>query len=239
MMALKKKDYRNKAKHHVSYLIIPISTFFIFSIGFIPGIIFYYLVNFFISFDQYWMYVFLPFLVYIAISIVLISQMFVSSLIIRLFHIYYKPGTYPYDTREKNALKWMIIVSLYTPIRKMLEIIPMGKLKNSYYRLLGMKIGQNSLVGGVIKDPCITSIGDNTTMGEYAIVYGHIHNFQKGTILIDSVSIGNNCVIGAGAIIMPGVVIEDDVIVAAGALIPKKQRLLAGNMYAGIPAKKL
>jgi hypothetical protein len=234
-----KKKFTNKSKWHVSYLLIPLSSFFIFSTGFIPGIIFYFFVILYFPFTHYWMYLTLPFLVYIGISIVLIAQMFVSGFFIRLFRVYYEPGTYRYDTREKNALKWMIIVSLYTPIRKMLEIIPMGKLKNTYYRLLGMKIGQNSLVGGIIKDPCITSFGDNSTMGEYAIVYGHIHNFQKGTILIDSVSIGNNCVIGAGAIIMPGVVIEDDVIVAAGALVPKKQRLTSGNLYAGIPAKIL
>ena len=102
-----------------------------------------------------------------------------------------------------------------------------------------MKIGKNTLVGGVIKDPCVTSFGNNSTMGEYAIIYGHIHNFEKGTILIDPVSIGNNCVIGAGAIIMPGAIIEDNVTVAAGALVTKKQRLISDNMYAGIPAKKL
>ena len=76
-------------------------------------------------------------------------------------------------------------------------------------------------------------------MGEYAIIYGHIHNFEANTILIDPVTIGNNCVIGAGAIIMPGVVMEDGVTVAAGALVTKKQRLISGNIYAGIPAKKI
>ena len=148
-------------------------------------------------------------------------------------------GFYPYHTKEKNALKWMIIVTVYTPIRKILEIIPMGGLRLSYLRLMGMKIGRNTLVGGAIKDPCVTSIGDHCTMGEYAIIYGHIHNYEANTIRIDPVIIGNNCVIGAGAIIMPGVVMEDGVTVAAGALVPKKQRLVSGNIYAGIPAKKI
>ena len=239
MLALQTKKIQNNDKYHLSYLIIPLLSFIVFSIGLIPGIIFYYIIKLFIPFNQLWMYLFLPFLVYTGISILLLSEMFLSGLFIKLFRLYYRPGTYRYNTTERNTLKWMIVVSLYTPIRKMFEIIPLGNLRNTYLRLLGMEIGKNSLVGGTIKDPCITSFGNNSTMGEYAIIYGHIHNYEKGTILIDPVCIGSNCVIGAGAIIMPGVIIEDNVIVAAGALVPKKQRLLSGNTYVGIPAKKL
>ena len=123
------------------------------------------------------------------------------------------------------AFRWIVVCALYTPIRKILEIFPLGGIKNSYYRLLGMKIGKNTLVGGVIKDPCLTEFGDNVTMGEYAIIYGHIHNYEKSIILMDRVKIGNNCVIGAGAIIMPGAVLEDDVKLAAGAVVTKSQIL--------------
>jgi len=128
---------------------------------------------------------------------------------------------------------------MYTPFRKFLEIFPMGRIKQSYLLLLGMKIGTNSLVGGVIKDPCLTEFGDNVTMGEYAIIYGHIHNMQYETIFMDRVRVGNNCVIGAGAIIMPGAVLEDDVVVAAGALVTKGQILLKGKIYGGIPVKEI
>jgi acetyltransferase-like isoleucine patch superfamily enzyme len=120
-----------------------------------------------------------------------------------------------------------------------MEIIPVGGLKNVYYRLLGMSIGTNTLVGGVIKDPCVTSFGDNTTMGEYAIIYGHIQDFSKGTLTVKAVTIGDNCVIGAGSIIMPGATIEDDVIVAAGAVVTQSQRLSKGKVYAGVPAKEI
>ena len=239
-MTAKKKDNNNEERFHLSYLIIPLSSIIIFSIGFIPIIFYCLFIKIFIPFTFFnWTILLLPFIIYFGISLLLLSQIFLSGFMVKIFNIYYKPGSYPYSTHEKNVLKWMIIVSIYTPIRKILEIIPIGRLKNTYFRLLGMKIGKNTLVGGVIKDPCVTSFGKNSTMGEYAIIYGHIHNFEKGTILIDPVSIGNNCVIGAGAIIMPGAIIEDNVTVAAGALVTKKQRLISGNMYVGIPAKKL
>ncbi len=112
-------------------------------------------------------------------------------------------------------------------------------MKNIYYKLLGMKIGENTLVGGVIKDPCVTEFGDNVTMGEYAIIYGHIQDYSKGTITIGRIKIGDNCVIGAGAIIMPGATLQDNVVLAAGALVTQNQILEEGKTYAGIPAKEM
>lgn len=235
----KDKDNGIEKKRRFSYFFIPLSSVFIFSLGFIPLVSYIFIVKEFFWFDTLWMYVFLPFLIYFGISILLLSQLFISGILVKLLRLYYVPGTFSYDTKDKNALKWMIIVSVYTPIRKMLEIIPMGRLKNTYLRLVGMKIGKNTLVGGVIKDPCVTKIGNHCTMGEYAIIYGHVHDFEHATILIDPVTIGDNCVIGAGAIIMPGAVIEDNVKVAAGALVTKRQRLSSGNIYVGIPARKL
>ena len=99
-----------------------------------------------------------------------------------------------------------------------------------------MKIGKHTLIGGAIKDPCVTEIGNNTTIGEYAVIYGHIHDNSKGLLSISQIKIGNNCIIGAGSIIMPGVTIEDNVIVAAGALVKQKQVLNHHKTYAGIPA---
>jgi acetyltransferase-like isoleucine patch superfamily enzyme len=114
-----------------------------------------------------------------------------------------------------------------------------GGLKKTYLRMLGMKIGKNCIIGGVIKDPCLTEFGDNVTMGEYSIIYGHIQNIQYSTITMDKIKIGNNCIIGAGAIIMPGAVLKDDVKLAAGALVKKGQILKKGRTYAGIPAKEI
>jgi acetyltransferase-like isoleucine patch superfamily enzyme len=167
------------------------------------------------------------------------GEILISGVIIRLFHIYYDEGEYPYSYKDKNTFKWILICTLYTPVRKLIEIFPVGGLKNRYYRLLGMKIGKNTLVGGVIKDPCMTSFGSNCTMGEYAIIYAHITDYAKGKISIKPVTIGDNCVIGAGAIIMPGVTIDDNVIVAAGALVTQNQHLLSNRIYTGTPAKPI
>jgi hypothetical protein len=214
----------------------------LFILGLVPIIFLFFILQWFFHyffFETIWYFVFLPFVIYLGTVILFISELYITSGIIRLFRITYQPGTYEYSFRDKNTFNWTLICVLYTPFRKLLEIVPLGRIKQSYLRLLGMKIGNNSLVGGVIKDPCLTEFGDNVTMGEYAIIYGHIHNMQKETIFMDRIKVGNNCVIGAGAIIMPGAILEDDVVVAAGALVTKGQILSKGRTYGGIPAKEL
>ena len=194
---------------------------------------------YFIAFDRLWHFLLLPFILYIGIAIVVVSLLLISGVIIRIFNIRYEPGIYEYTFKNKNSFKWIVICSLYTPCQKILEMFPMGRIKIVYYKLLGMKIGKNTLVGGVIKDPCVTELGENTTMGEYAVIYGHIHNYEKETITINKVSIGSNCVIGAGAIVMPGAVIQDNVTLAAGALVTKNQVLEKEKIYGGVPAKEI
>ena len=214
----------------------------IFILGCIPVVVvFYFLQRYFdfFWFTSVWYYLLLPFVLYIGAVLLFVSELYITGGIVKLFNITYKPGTHEYSFRNKNTRKWTLICVLYTPFRKLLEIFPLGRIKQTYLRLLGMKIGKNSLVGGVIKDPCLTEFGDNVTMGEYAIIYGHIHNMQYETIFMDKIRVGNNCVIGAGAIIMPGATLEDDAVVAAGALVTKGQTLSKGKIYGGIPAKEI
>jgi hypothetical protein len=215
---------------------------FILILGSIPVVILFYLLQHYFNFFWFtneWYFLFLPFVLFIGAVLLFVSELYITGGIVKLFNITYHPGTHVYSYRDKDTLKWTLICVLYTPFRKLLEIFPLGRIKQTYLRLLGMKIGKNSLVGGVIKDPCLTEFGDNVTMGEYAIIYAHIHNMQHETIFMKKIVVGNNCVIGAGAIIMPGAILEDDVVVAAGALVTKGQRLTKGKLYGGVPAKEI
>jgi Hexapeptide repeat of succinyl-transferase len=220
----------------------PILPSIILIIGSIPVVVAFYLLQRYFDYFWFpydWYYILLPFIIFIGAVLLLVSELYITGGIIKLFNITYQPGTHEYSYQNKNVFKWTLICILYTPFRKLLEIFPLGRIKQTYLRLLGMKIGKNSLVGGVIKDPCLTEFGDNVTMGEYAIIYAHIHNMQHETIFMEKIQVGNNCVIGAGAIIMPGVTLEDDVVVAAGALVTKGQKLTKGKLYGGVPAKEI
>ena len=233
------KKHKRKGSSGFRIFLLSAIPIVVFSLGFIPTIITIKLLLYVINFTKLIDFIFLPFIITLEILLLIISEMFISGLFIRIFHIKYKEGTYEYDYTNNTAFKWMLFCQLYTPIRKTLEIVPMGHIKTVYMRLIGMKIGKHSLVGGVIKDPCMTEFGDNSTMGEYAIIYAHIHNYEKQTITIQKVSIGNNCVVGAGSIIMPGVIMKDHSVVGAGALVPKNRVLETQKIYVGNPAKEL
>jgi carbonic anhydrase/acetyltransferase-like protein (isoleucine patch superfamily)/glutaredoxin-related protein len=66
-------------------------------------------------------------------------------------------------------------------------------------------------------------IGRGVTVGHNAIVHG--------------CTVGDNTVIGMGAIIMNGAVIGDNCIVGAGAVVTENQIIAAGSLVLGIPGK--
>jgi len=213
--------------------------FISYSIGFLPTILIHSFAFGYIPFVTWLRVLIIPFYITLLLGITLLSELLITGIILKGLGFQYKEGTYNYNIHDKMTFKWMMVCSMYTPFRKISEIIILGPFKTIYLRLLGMKIGNNTLVGGTIKDPCLTELGDNVTIGEYAVLYAHIQDLEKESITMRPIRVGNNCVIGAGAIIMPGVKMEDNVIVAAGSVVPKNQVLKKGKIYAGNPVKEI
>ena len=67
-------------------------------------------------------------------------------------------------------------------------------------------------------------IGERVTVGHKVILHG--------------CEVGDECLIGMGAIVMDKAVIEAQVIVGAGALVPGGKRLESGYLYTGSPARR-
>jgi len=82
---------------------------------------------------------------------------------------------------------------------------------------------QDNSVVHVTHDTYPTVIGDNVTVGHRVVLHGCV--------------LGNNILVGMGAVIMDGVEIEDYVLVGAGALITPNKRIPSGVLVAGVPAK--
>lgn len=78
-------------------------------------------------------------------------------------------------------------------------------------------------------------IGNNSRVMLEALIIAHDYSRgQKGKIWCDT-KIGNNCVIGGRAIILPGVELGDHVFVAAGSVVTKS--FPSHCMIGGNPAK--
>ena len=109
------------------------------------------------------------------------------------------------------------------------------------YRLKGYDIPYSAIIeGSVLLDklyPRGIHIGENTLVAGGATILSHDHckrvdNNQP--FLVDTF-IGKNCFIAVGAIILPGVKIGDEVIVGAGAVVTKD--VPSNTVVAGNPAK--
>lgn len=105
------------------------------------------------------------------------------------------------------------------------------------YLLLGARLGHNTYSSGLIYDPLFVQIGNDSVIGESALLVPHV---IEGTRLAHyPIHIGNHVTIGAHAVVLAGVMIGDDAIVSAGAVVTKGTRIGPGEVWGGIPARRL
>tara|TARA_R110002072_G_scaffold41085_10_gene115862 strand:- start:4229 stop:4741 length:513 start_codon:yes stop_codon:yes gene_type:complete len=70
-----------------------------------------------------------------------------------------------------------------------------------------------------------TIIGNNVSIGHNAVVHG--------------CTIHDNVLVGMGSIIMDNCVVESHAILAAGAVVTQNTHIKEGELWAGVPAKKI
>ena len=105
------------------------------------------------------------------------------------------------------------------------------------YLALGAELGANTYSAGALLDPPLTRIGSNTIIGHDAVVFAHVIEGER--LELKAVVIGDTVTIGAKAVVMAGVRIGDRAIVSAGAVVTKDTRIGAGEVWGGIPARKI
>jgi hypothetical protein len=105
------------------------------------------------------------------------------------------------------------------------------------YLALGARLGANTYSAGALLDPPLTCIGSNTIIGHEAVIFAHVVEGARLELL--PVQIGDTVTIGAKAVVMAGVQIGDNAIVSTGAVVTKNTRIGAGEIWGGIPARKL
>ena len=70
-----------------------------------------------------------------------------------------------------------------------------------------------------------TTIGNNVSIGHNAIIHG--------------CTLKDNVLIGMGTIVMDGCLIESHAVVAAGSVVTQGTHIREGELWAGVPAKKI
>jgi acetyltransferase-like isoleucine patch superfamily enzyme len=105
------------------------------------------------------------------------------------------------------------------------------------YLALGARMGDNTYSVGAILDPPLTEFGANCIIGHDAVLF--CHAIEGRHFALSRIRVGDNVTIGATAVIMPGVRIGDGAIVSAGAVVLKDTQISPGEVWGGVPARRL
>jgi acetyltransferase-like isoleucine patch superfamily enzyme len=170
--------------------------------------------------------------------LLIIIETFLPGLFIRLLRIRVDEGEYDITILDWNFFKYTLFFVLYRPSLKLISILPLVPLRARYLKLVGLTIGKSSMLAGseIIHDPYLVEIGEQTLIGGWSHLTGHI---GEKKLVMKKIKIGNNCLIGGFSVIMPGVVIEDNVTLGLHSVVLKDMRLEQGKFYAGTPAKEI
>ena len=102
----------------------------------------------------------------------------------------------------------------------------------------GVNIWYNAVLRG---DEGAITVGEGTNIQDCAVLHEETQVGAGCTIghgaIVHGCTVGNNVLIGMGAIVLNGANIGDDCIVGAGALVTGKMDAPAGSMILGSPAK--
>ena len=93
----------------------------------------------------------------------------------------------------------------------------------NYIRISDRTNIQDSCVLHVTRGKHPLVIGDEVTVGHRVVLHG--------------CTVGNNVLIGIGAIVLDGAIIEENVMIGAGSLVPPGSRVPYGTVVMGVPAK--
>ena len=102
----------------------------------------------------------------------------------------------------------------------------------------GVSVWYNAVIRG---DDGAIFVGAGTNVQDGAVLHEETHIGAGCTIghgaIVHGCTVGNNVLIGMGAIVLNGAKIGDDCIIGAGALVTGKLDAPAGSMILGSPAK--
>ena len=102
----------------------------------------------------------------------------------------------------------------------------------------GARIGVNTYPSnGLVMDPLFVTLGASVVVGSNTHIVPHV--IEGGRLAHFPIHIGDRVTLGVNSVILAGTEIGDDAVVAAGAVVPKFSRIGPGEIWGGLPAKRM
>lgn len=143
---------------------------------------------------------------------------------------------------------WILMLYKYCYSSFILEPLNFRKIRASFWRKIGCKVGKNVRIGhSVVLDygnAALIEIGDNVSITDCCILLCHrknISSYRKGMNSADlpfihaPIRLENGVNLGKGSIVMPGVTIGEGSVIGAGSVVTKD--IPAWCVAVGVPAK--
>jgi len=146
-------------------------------------------------------------------------------------------GRFPY--LSLGAWRWASYNALTLVLRfAFVNWIRVTPLLPLYHRLMGARIGKRVQINtAVVADQNLIEIGDDSVIGGDVTLV--CHAAERGHLVTAPVRIGRRVTVGLMAVIFPGCVIGDGAVIAAGAVLSKGARVGPGEIWAGVPARRI
>ncbi len=176
------------------------------------------------------------FLVVVDFVLFLVMLVVSTGLASRVFRLRYS-GEHELDLRIPDVRNWLLNFSIYLPTAVVLDFLHLYPLKALHVTMMGGRIGRAVVLGGMVTDPGLIEIGDNTVVGGFSTIM--CHATERGRIRFGRVRIGRNCGVGSRSTILAGAGLEDGALLGAGSLLTKNTVIPAGQTWGGVPARPL
>ena len=175
-----------------------------------------------------------------AIGLGLLAWCIVDLIILGFFGLILRPrsSSAQAPTQSWLTIRWAFMSLFHRLALPSLQWIVPSFIGNTYYSMMGMKIRKGAQLNSPnLNDPYMIEVGSKTVIGGGAAINGHL--FEKDGIHLAKVIIGSDCVIGSGSFIAPGCVIGDKAVIASRAVLPKFTIIPPGEIWGGIPARRI
>ncbi len=200
-----------------------------------PGLIFKHAVFPLFAKDNLSFLLGLPLLI-VDFWVLLFAAMALPGLFWRILNLRYS-GIVTLDLSDRNMRNWVLSQVFYLPAAVILDFFHLYLLKTFHVQLFGGKVGKNVVMGGLVLDPSLLEVGDNSVIGGFSTILGHA--VERGKIIFGKVTIGKNCGVGVRATILAGAKLEDGSMLGAHSLLVKNSTIPANATYGGVPARGL
>ncbi len=146
-------------------------------------------------------------------------------------------GRFPY--LSVGAWRWASFNALTLMVRfTFVNWIRVTPFLPFYHRLMGAKIGRRVQINtAVVADQNLVEIGDDTVIGGDVTLV--CHAAERGKLVTAPVRIGRDVTVGLMAVVLPGCEIGDGAVIAAGAVLSKGAKVGPGEIWAGVPARRV